>query len=109
MGRCDPWPSRSLDITVAPRRMCHAGCAAHISENHMGQGFLPTSDADLLAWANAFGSQITTSAVAFGLTPALASSFVSVTAQYQSAYDEATNESTRTRGTVALKNTQRAQ
>jgi hypothetical protein len=70
-------------------------------------GYLPETDAGLLAWANAFGSQITTSAVAVGLTPALASAFVTLTANYSSAYSQANNESTRTKGTVALKNTQK--
>src|SRR5688500_4647022 len=84
--------------------MCSVPRTRHQHGVHMGTGFLPETDAGLLAWANAFSSQISVSAVAFGLTPSLASSFASVTASYQTAYDEATNESTRTKGTVAQKN-----
>jgi hypothetical protein len=91
-----------LTMTVARRRT-----RLDYGGNMGNAGFLPTTDAGLLAWANAFSDQVTASAVAFGLDSSLASSFATITASYQSAYDEATNESTRTKGTVANKNTQK--
>ncbi len=66
--------------------------------------FLPSTDGGLLQWATAFSTQITAAAASFGLTTSQASSFASALSSYSSALNAATNDSTRTKGTVAGKN-----
>jgi hypothetical protein len=70
-------------------------------------GFLPRTDAGLLLWANGFSAQITATPTVFGLVAAQATSFASTLSTYSSALNAATNDSTRTKGTVAAKNTAR--
>ena len=70
-------------------------------------GFLPRTDAGLLAWAEAFSSQISAAAASFGVPAGTATSLASTVSAYADAFAAATNESTRTKGTVAAKNTAR--
>jgi hypothetical protein len=71
----------------------------------MGKTFMPTTLGGLLAFAQAFSSQISAAAASFGVPTATATSLATVTSAYASAYGEATNESTRTRGKVAAMHT----
>jgi hypothetical protein len=59
----------------------------------------------LLNWANAFSPQITATPTAFGLVAGQATSYASTLSAYADALLAATAENTRTKGTVAAKNT----
>ena len=67
-------------------------------------GFMPRTDAGLLAFANAFSQQIDAAPATFGVPVLTATNLVALTGAYSDAYAEATNESTRTKGKVAAKN-----
>jgi hypothetical protein len=77
-------------------------------EYDMPTGFLPRTDAGLLASAEAFSSQISAAAASFGVPAGTATSLASTVSDYADAYAAATNESTRTKGKIAAKNTARA-
>lgn len=68
-------------------------------------GFMPRTFAGLLAFGQAFSSQISATPAAFGVPTLTATSLATVTETYVDAYGVATNESTRTRGTVAAMQT----
>jgi hypothetical protein len=70
--------------------------------------FLPTKDADLLAWANAFSSKITATPVAFGLVAAQATAFAGLLTTWSADLAVATDPATRTRAAIAAKNASRA-
>jgi len=76
-------------------------------EIHMGQSFYYGSDAQLLSGAQAMSSQVTAAPTAFGLVAAQATALATATGNFASAYAAATSELTRTRGTVAAKNSAR--
>jgi len=69
-------------------------------------GFSQT-DAGLLLAANAFSSQATATPTAFGFSTSQATSLASKVDVYSLALNVSTNESTRTKGTVAAKNSAR--
>src|SRR5690242_16315864 len=71
-----------------------------------GSGFLPDTDAGLLAWSANFKSLITATPTAFGLTTSLATSYGALHDAYASAL-AAADPAVRTKGSVAAKNTAR--
>ena len=68
-------------------------------------GFLPATDSGLLEWAQGFSPQITSTPTAFGLVAGQATSYASDLSSYAAALTEAKSENTRTRGTIAAKQT----
>jgi hypothetical protein len=70
----------------------------------MPNGFLPGSDAGLLQWAAGFSSQITSTPTVFGLSASQATSYAADLADYSSKLTIATSENTRTKGSIAGKN-----
>jgi hypothetical protein len=73
----------------------------------MSLGFLPRSDADLLAWSLNFKTLITAAPTTYGLTTALATAYGALNDAYATALATATNPSTRTTSTVSAKNSAR--
>lgn len=74
----------------------------------MPRDFLPSKDADLLAWSSNFSTRITATPTAFGLVAAQATAYAALHSSFASALTVATDPGTRTRGTVAAKNDARA-
>lgn len=74
----------------------------------MAVPYLPSRDADLLTWSQAFSAQVTATPTAFGLVAGQATTLAGFVTAYASALALATNDSTRTRATVALKDTAKA-
>jgi hypothetical protein len=70
--------------------------------------FLPSKDADLLAWAQAFSSKITATPVAFGLVAAQATAFAALLTTFSADLAVATDPATRTRAAISAKNASRA-
>jgi hypothetical protein len=73
----------------------------------MAKDFLPSKNAELLAWATAFGQKITATPTAFGLVAAQATGFNSLLATFSAALAEATDPATRTRGKIQALNAAR--
>jgi hypothetical protein len=65
--------------------------------------FIPTKDADLLTWAQAYSDHITATPIPFGLTAAIATVLAGYVTGYQTALAAATNGSTRGKATVLAK------
>lgn len=74
----------------------------------MANTYLPSKDADLLAWSQNFVGQIATVPETYGLTVAQEAEFVSVQTAYAQAYAAANNASTRTKATIQVKNSAKA-
>jgi hypothetical protein len=70
--------------------------------------FLPPKDADLLAWATNFTTLIGLGFASYGLTTGQATTFNTLKNNFASALALATNNSTKTKSTVADKNAKRA-
>jgi hypothetical protein len=70
--------------------------------------YLPSRDADLLTWADAFSGLITAGPTTYGLTAPQASTLAASVAAYETALATATNASTRTTPAVAAKDAARA-
>ena len=73
----------------------------------MSRNFLPARDSLLLDWSNNFNTKITATPTAYGLTAAQATAYGTLHTAYSNAYTTATAPSTRTRGTIAAKNSAR--
>jgi hypothetical protein len=70
--------------------------------------YLPSKDADLSAWATNFSTLITATPTAYGLTAGQATTFSTAKSDFATKLETASNPSTRTKSTVAAKNTSRA-
>ena len=70
----------------------------------MGQNYLPTTDADLLAWSGHFNSLINATATAYGLTAAQAAAYTAAQQAYADAYQSAYEPTTRTSPVIERKN-----
>jgi hypothetical protein len=70
----------------------------------MAKDFLPSKDADLLAWSVNWSARITSTPTAYGLTAAMATAYSTLHDSFASLLSRATEPSTRTRGAVAAKN-----
>jgi hypothetical protein len=66
--------------------------------------FLPTKDAELLAWSTSFSEKITATPTAFGLTAPQSTAYVGLHSAWSNALAIATDPTTRTRGSIAAKN-----
>lgn len=66
--------------------------------------FLPTKDAELLAWSANFSELISGDPTLYGLTAGQATEYATLHAAFAAALETATEPSTRTRGAVAAKN-----
>lgn len=71
-------------------------------------GYLPQRDADLDVWALNFSTLITAAPATYGLVAADATAISNAFNSWHAAFLAATNPSTRTAGTVATKNIQKA-
>jgi hypothetical protein len=78
-----------------------------VEGDYMGTGYLPTTDAGLLAWSSAFSELITAAPTDYGLVAGDATVYAALHASYADAFAVAMNGSTRTSGTIAAKNTAR--
>ncbi len=65
--------------------------------------YLPSREADLLAWTNSFSSQITADPVVFGLDAIQATTLATLLSDFQATYDAATNNNTRTPAIIVAK------
>lgn len=74
----------------------------------MPTDFLPARDADLALWTANFNTLITATPTAFGLTSGQATTYATANTAWQTALATATNPPTRTKPTVATKNTAKA-
>lgn len=74
----------------------------------MNRDFIPTKDAELLAWSANFSAMITADPTEYGLTAPQATAYAALHAAFAAALETATEPSTRTRGTVAAKDDARA-
>lgn len=70
--------------------------------------FLPATDAALLQWSLNFSTRITATPTAYGLVAAQATAYAAAQTAFNTAYTAAIEPSTRTAGTIAAKNTARA-
>lgn len=70
--------------------------------------YIPLRDEDLRAWANNFSTLITATPAAFGLTAPQAAAYAALYATYNTSLTTATNPATRTKPTVAAKDSARA-
>lgn len=70
--------------------------------------YIPTKDADLLAWGQNFADVIAAEPVAYGLLPADAVVISTNMTEFANAYAEATNPATRTIVTIAAKDEEKA-
>jgi hypothetical protein len=70
--------------------------------------YLPTKDADLDQWAINFSTLITATPTAYGLVAGQATTFATAKSDFTTKLATASNPSTRTKSTVAAKNTSRA-
>ena len=66
--------------------------------------FLPTKDAELLAWSANFSELISGDPTLYGLTAGQATAYAALHAAFAAALETAVEPSTRTRGAVAAKN-----
>ncbi len=73
----------------------------------MPTDFLPSRDADLLAWSANYSALISATPTAFGLVAGQATTYAALHASFASALATATEPTTRTRGTIAAKNAAR--
>src|SRR5689334_11938324 len=69
---------------------------------------LPTRDGDLLTYAEHFSAYVAAHAVALGFTVPQSTQLNDIVVDYHDAYGLATNESTRTKGTIVDKDLKRA-
>jgi len=67
--------------------------------------YLPTREAELLSWAQDFSGFINAFPANYGLTAEEADAYTVLVTAYAAAYGVATNAATRTRPTIATKNT----
>lgn len=74
----------------------------------MANDYIPKTDAGFAAWLLNFSLLLTASPTTYGLIAGDAVAVAAVNTAYQAAYPLATDPSTRTAGTVAAKNTARA-
>lgn len=74
----------------------------------MAASYIPSGDANFLAWLQNFSSLITASPTAFGLTASDAAALASITANYATAYSNAIGGSTRGPMNVNTKDAQKA-
>jgi hypothetical protein len=70
--------------------------------------YLPGRDAELDTWLNNFQTLITANPTSYGLVAGDATAITAAYTSWHAAYLAAVNPSTRTQGTVATKNTQKA-
>jgi hypothetical protein len=70
--------------------------------------FIPTKDAELLAWVTNFSTLITATPTAFGLVAADATTLAGLVTAYSTALTAATNPATRTQVKVAAKDVAKA-
>jgi hypothetical protein len=75
----------------------------------MTSDYLPSADADLLAWSANFSAKITATPTAYGLTAALATALAAKQTAYDTALAAATNPQTRGGSTVLAKDQARAE
>lgn len=73
----------------------------------MATDFIPSSDADLLAWSANFNTKLTAAPTSIGLVAGDATAYATLHTAYASALSAATNPSTRTSSTIATKDTAR--
>lgn len=71
----------------------------------MANSYLPAKDGALLDWGRNFSQLISQSPVSYGLTILQAESFGSLFSAYEAAYNTAVAPETRTKGSIAAKNT----
>lgn len=74
----------------------------------MPRDFLPSKDAELLAWSANFASLTTATPTAFGLVAAQATAYAALHTAFAGALETATEPTTRTRAAVAVKNDARS-
>lgn len=74
----------------------------------MPKDYIPSNDADLLAWGANFSSLISADPVSFGLSAAIATNLAGKQTAWANALEAATNPTTRGGSTVLAKDTQRA-
>lgn len=70
----------------------------------MSKSYFPSKDALLVAWANNFASILSANFAAYGCTSAQATAFQALADNLASSYATAIEPSTRTKGTIAAKN-----
>lgn len=70
--------------------------------------FLPSKDAELLAWSTSFAQKITATPTAFGLVMSQATSYQTLHDAFDAALATSTDPATRTRGTISWKTDKRA-
>ena len=70
----------------------------------MAYDYLPTRESALLTWALNFSTKITATPIPFGLTAAQATGFAALYTAYNTAYQTASNRTTRSPVNVELKN-----
>ena len=73
----------------------------------MQKDFLPSQDRALQTWATNASTILTADATSYGLTAAIASTFSGLVSGFSGALTTALEPSTRTKGTIAAKNTAR--
>jgi hypothetical protein len=66
--------------------------------------FLPTNDAELLAWSANYSSLLTSEAASIGILPAQATAYAALHTAFAAALELATEPATRTRMNIAAKN-----
>src|SRR3954452_21321680 len=84
-----------------------AGFAVNTSRKgaiSMATDYLPKREADLVNWSAGFSAYITANAAAVGLQSSQATSYAALHASWVSAFDTATNNSTRTPAAIEAKN-----
>ena len=74
----------------------------------MASSYLPTVEADFVAWIQTFSETISDDPTAVGLSAGDASALDSMTTTYVTAYTIAKSPATRTKGSVAAKDAARA-
>lgn len=75
----------------------------------MSTSYIPATDSGLDTWGANFATVLTASPSAYGLTPSDAAAVTAAQSAFHAAYLLATNPPTRTSGTVAAKDVQKAQ
>lgn len=74
----------------------------------MSAPYIPTTDTDLQLWALNFSTKITASPTTYGLVSGQATAFAALYSAYNTALTIANTPATRTKSTVATKNTNKA-
>jgi hypothetical protein len=74
----------------------------------MPRDFLPSKDADLLAWSANYSALLTSEAASIGILPAQATAYAALHTAFAAALETATEPSTRTRSAVAAKDAAKA-